>query len=61
MLAAVLSQTDWNQATPNPAGHPVAEIGRALLTTYLVPFELASVLLLAVTIGAAYLARPEKK
>ena len=39
----------------------VAEIGEALLTTYLLPFEVASVLLLAVMIGAAYLARPEKE
>jgi NADH:ubiquinone oxidoreductase subunit 6 (subunit J) len=31
-----------------------------LLTDYLVPFEAASVLLLVVMIGAAYLARPEK-
>ncbi len=39
----------------------VADIGQALLTTYLLPFEVASVLLLAVMIGAAYLARPEKE
>lgn len=38
----------------------VAEIGEALLTRYLVPFEVASVLLLVVMIGAAYMARPEK-
>ncbi len=39
----------------------VADIGQALLTTYLLPFEVASVLLLAVMIGAAYLARPENE
>jgi len=38
----------------------VAEAGEALLTTYLVPFEVASVLLLVVMIGAAYLAKTEK-
>jgi NADH-quinone oxidoreductase subunit J len=38
--------------------YTVAEIGHALMSTYLVPFELASVLLLAVMIGAAYLASP---
>lgn len=38
----------------------VKSIGEALLTTYLVPFEVASVLLLVVMIGAAYLARTEK-
>lgn len=40
---------------------PVSDIGHALLTTYLVPFEISSVLLLAVMIGAAYLARPDKR
>ena len=39
----------------------VKSIGEELLTTYLVPFELVSVLLLAVMIGAAYMARPEKR
>ena len=35
--------------------------GQALLTTYLVPFEVASVLLLLVMLGAAYLARAERR
>lgn len=39
----------------------VREIGVALLTRWLVPFELVSVLLLAVMIGAAYLARPTER
>jgi NADH:ubiquinone oxidoreductase subunit 6 (subunit J) len=39
----------------------VHDIGTKLLTDYLVPFEVVSVLLLAVMIGAAYLARPEKR
>lgn len=38
----------------------VREAGEELLTTYLVPFEVASVLLLVVMIGAAYLAKTEK-
>lgn len=57
-LTAILLQTAWPPAHANPAGHPVAEMGNALLAAYLVPFELASVLLLAVMIGAAYLAQP---
>ncbi len=35
-----------------------ANIGRLLLSDYLVPFEVVSLLLLAVLIGAAYMARP---
>lgn len=59
-LAALLARTHWSRSEPNAATHEVAAIGWSLLTTYLVPFELASVLLLAVMIGAAYLARPER-
>ncbi len=59
-LGFVLLRTDWGKAKA-AGSFEVAEIGRQLLTTYLVPFELASVLLLAVMIGAAYLARVERK
>ncbi|HYO08217.1 MAG TPA: NADH-quinone oxidoreductase subunit J [Tepidisphaeraceae bacterium] len=38
-------------------GYPVDRLGQVLLGDYLVPFEVVSVLLLAVMIGAAYLAK----
>ena len=44
---------------PN-AAYPTTSLGVALLGEYLLPFELASVLLLAVMIGAAYLAKARK-
>ena len=37
-----------------------ADIGELLMTRYLLPFEVASVLLLAVLIGAALLSRPDR-
>jgi NADH:ubiquinone oxidoreductase subunit 6 (subunit J) len=40
---------------------PVRDIGNLLLKDYLLPFELVSVLLLVVMIGAAYMARPERR
>lgn len=40
---------------------PMRDVGHALLTDYLVPFEVTSVLLLAVMLGAAYLARPQRR
>jgi NADH-quinone oxidoreductase subunit J len=40
--------------------YPVDQLGQALLGDYLVPFELSSVLLLVVMIGAAYLAKGRK-
>ena len=61
-LAGLLVATFGAETSPvQPRSASVATIGEALLTTYLLPFEVASVLLLAVMIGAAYLARPEKR
>lgn len=60
-LVAALRGLDGGGAGWRAEPRSAAEIGEALLTTYLVPFELASVLLLAVMIGSAFLARPEKR
>jgi NADH-quinone oxidoreductase subunit J len=57
-LVAILWRGPWTTVAPADQSNSVAAIGQALLGTYLVPFELASVLLLAVMIGAAYLAQP---
>lgn len=60
-LSAILLGTHWGVGEAPGEAQPIAAFGNALLTTYLVPFELASVLLLAVMIGAAYLANPAAK
>ena len=63
MLAALLmainnaSGTFATNAFPSGDKYPTAQLGQALLGEYLVPFELVSVLLLVVMIGAAYLAK----
>lgn len=59
-LLGVVFETQWLTAEPT-APVAVATLGQELLTTYLVPFEAASVLLLVVMIGAAYLARQEQE
>src|SRR5437870_2453218 len=41
--------------------YPVDRLGQVLLGDFLVPFELASVLLLVVMIGAAYLAKGRRR
>jgi NADH:ubiquinone oxidoreductase subunit 6 (subunit J) len=41
--------------------YPVSRLGQALLGDYLVPFEIISVLLLVVMIGAAYLAKGRRR
>jgi NADH-quinone oxidoreductase subunit J len=49
------------QASTVPTAYPVPQLGQALLGDFLVPFELSSVLLLAVMIGAAYLAKGRRR
>jgi NADH-quinone oxidoreductase subunit J len=65
LIALVLGILNTNfrvQPGSETAGHyPIDLLGQALLGDYLVPFELASVLLLAVMIGAAYLAKGRRR
>ena len=57
----VLYRAVWRGVEELVPGAAVAELGRLLLTKYLVPFEVAGVLLFIVMVGAAHLARQEKK
>lgn len=59
-LVAVLAGATWAESAGIVQGTSIAAFGRRLLTTYLVPFEVAGVLLFIVMVGAAHLARPEK-
>jgi NADH-quinone oxidoreductase subunit J len=63
-LCGIFWITDWPaQAGTNVEVPPTTAvgIGRALMTTYLLPFEIASVVLLVAMIGAAMIARRERK
>jgi NADH-quinone oxidoreductase subunit J len=54
-------RTDFHEQPFEPERYPVHLLGQTLLGDYLIPFELASVLLLAVMIGAAYLAKGRRR
>lgn len=56
-LALVATQTRWHWVDAGPIGPTTNAIGRALLTDYLLPFEIASILLLVALIGAAMIVR----
>ncbi len=60
-LLKILLSTPWPAASGQFPEAPVARIGQELLGGYLVPFEVASILLLVVMIGAAFLARPIRR
>jgi NADH-quinone oxidoreductase subunit J len=57
-LVMAITHVTWPVSpAPTDALYSVDALGQALLGDYLVPFELSSVLLLLVMIGAAYLAK----
>jgi NADH-quinone oxidoreductase subunit J len=58
MVTAVM-QGGWAAREIGPVAPTTAGIGEALLTTYVLPFELASVVLLAALIAAVVLSRKE--
>lgn len=59
-LATVLTRAVWHSAEQVVPGATMMAIGKSLVATYLVPFEVAGVLLMVVMVGAAHLARQEK-
>ena len=58
-MGAIALVTDWNEATRGPFSETAEAIGEALLDKYVLPFELASVLLLAAMVGAIVLVRED--
>ncbi len=59
-LAFVLLQVDWPVASEQALASPsvaISQLGQDLLGPYVIPFEVASVLLLVALIGAVILAR----
>ncbi len=61
VLCMVLLRTTWETSTSAVPGTSVKMLGEALMTRYLVPFEIAGVVLMIVMVGAAHLARQEAK
>ena len=61
-LLMVFWNTDWTVLTQAPSMQNTGpRIGELMLTRFLLPFEIASVILLVALIGAAMIARREKK
>jgi len=58
-LAFVAVATPWAARAPPPLAPTTRELGNAFLGRWLLPFELASVVLLATLIGAVVIARQE--
>jgi len=59
VLNAVYRTASWYAEPLEQSGSSTAAVGNALLTTYILPFELASIVLLSVLVGAVVLSRKE--
>jgi NADH-quinone oxidoreductase subunit J len=60
-LLATSAHTFGDQALVAQNGYPLDALGQALLGDFLLPFELSSVILLVVMIGAAFLAKARRR
>jgi NADH:ubiquinone oxidoreductase subunit 6 (subunit J) len=58
-IAGVAAAPDWSEASRGPFTETAQAIGEALLNSYVLPFEIASVLLLAAMVGAIVLVRED--
>lgn len=67
ILGGIFMQEDWEKITqshaslsPSPLSN-IQIIGKEILSTYLLPFEILSVVLLIALVGAAFIARNSEK
>jgi NADH-quinone oxidoreductase subunit J len=56
-LVVVVGSVDWPLSQTEPTGDTVQQLGVAFLSSYLIPFEVVSVLLSVALVGAIILAR----
>lgn len=61
LLVWIVASTPWPITDTMPTDTPVQDLGLALLTSYLIPFEVVGVLLSAALVGAIILAREKTK
>lgn len=61
LLLAVVFRTSWQVREVTETFPTTAKVGKLLLTDFLLPFEVVSVLLVAALVGAALLAKKEEE
>ena len=60
VLGWIVYTAGWPAHAGEVPAEPISQLGQDLLTTYLVPFEIASVLLLAALVGAILIGREKE-
>lgn len=61
ILVRIIYGTNWNVLDTAPFEPTSRRIGQLLMTDFLIPFEVVSILLLGALIGAAFIARKERR
>lgn len=61
VFGLIIFKTPWNILPVKDFKPITSDIGHAIMGKFLLPFEIASILLLAALIGAVVLARPEEE
>ncbi len=61
VLVAVVTKVDWPIAEAEPAADTIVQLGVSFLGSYLIPFEVVSILLLVALVGGVILAREVDK
>jgi NADH:ubiquinone oxidoreductase subunit 6 (subunit J) len=61
VLVAVVTRVDWPIAEAEPAADTIVQLGVSFLGSYLIPFEVVSILLLVALVGGVILAREVDK
>jgi NADH-quinone oxidoreductase subunit J len=61
LIGVTALSVPWDTSAPSGANPTTTRLGNAFLDTYLLPFELASVVLLAALVGAVVIARKDVK
>lgn len=60
VLGALVGSAPWPISNASPIADPITALGREFLTTYVLPFEVASLLLLMALLGAIIIAREKE-
>ncbi|MBN1483733.1 MAG: NADH-quinone oxidoreductase subunit J [Chloroflexia bacterium] len=58
LIVPAVWMTPWPESSADPPAQAVEALGRQLMTTYVLPFEIASLLLLVALVGAIVIAWP---
>jgi len=61
LIIKIIKRSAWQVNNPSGAALSIKELGKSLMTTYVLPFETISLILIAVLVGAIIIAKSSKR